>query len=169
MTAYAMRTKSLGVAFLLILSGVFSLSMRPALGDEFDPYIRVLMGDHFFEVNGNDRGTPLRVKAGQYFWIVLKNNGNFAHEVSWGRNPRYDEKHAFDNGYRENLLENVRVQIISEKFELVANDLTYFRLEPGQEAELEMTLPAEVIGEWEMGCFISPHHQNGHHLKFIVE
>ena len=63
----------------------------------------------------------------------------------------------------------MQVNIIGEKFELVANGLTYFRLEPGQEAELEMTLPAEVIGEWEMGCFISPHYQNGMHLKFIVE
>jgi uncharacterized cupredoxin-like copper-binding protein len=157
------------MALLLLLSGVASLSMRQALGDEFDPYIKVLMGDHFFEVKGNDRGTPLRVKAGQVFWIVLKNNGKFAHEISWGRNLRYDEKDPSDNGYRENLLENVQVNIIAEKFELVANDLTYFRLDPGQEAELEMTLPAEVIGEWEMGCFISPHYQNGMHLKFIVE
>ncbi len=63
----------------------------------------------------------------------------------------------------------MHVQIIGEKFELAANGLTYFRLEPGQEAELEMTLPAEVIGEWEMGCFISANYQNGMHLKFIVE
>ncbi len=100
---------------------------------------------------------------------MLKNNGKFLHDVSWGRNPRYNEKVGSDNGYRENLLENVHVQIIGEKFELAANDLTYFSLHPGQEAELEITLPAEVIGEWEMGCFISPHYQNGKHLKFIVE
>ncbi len=169
MTAYVVRTKSLGVAFLLILSGIASLPITQAFGDEFDPYIKVLMGDDFYEVKGYDKGTPLRVKAGQVFWIVLKNNGKFPHDVSWGRNPRYDEKDRSNNGYRENLLENVQVNIIGEKFELVANDLTYFRLEPGQEAELEMTLPAEVIGEWEMGCFISPHYQNGMHLKFIVE
>jgi len=169
MTAYVVRTKSLGVAFLLILSGMASLPITQAFGDEFDPYIKVLMGEYFYEVKGNDKGTPLRVKAGQVFWIVLKNNGKFGHEISWGRNPRYDEKVGSDNGYRENLLENVQVNIIGEKFELVANGLTYFRLEPGQEAELEMTLPAEVIGEWEMGCFISPHYQNGMHLKFIVE
>ncbi len=169
MTAYVVRTMSLGVAFLLILSGMASLPITQAFGDEFNPYIKVQMGEYFYEVKGNDKGTPLRVKAGQIFWIVLENTGTSEHSISWGRNPRYDEKHAFDNGYRENLLENVRVQIIGEKFELVANDLTYFSLEPGQEAELEMTLPAEVIGEWEMGCFISPHYQNGEHLKFIVE
>ena len=164
MTAYVVRTKSLGVAFLLILSGMASLPITQAFGDEFNPYIKVQMGDDFYEVKGNDKGTPLRVKAGQVFWIVLKNNGEYEHHVSWGRNliDYYD-------GYRENLLENVQVIIIGEKFELVANDLTYFSLDPGQEAELEMTLPAEVIGEWEMGCFISPHYQNGMHLKFIVE
>jgi uncharacterized cupredoxin-like copper-binding protein len=167
MTAYVVRTKSLGVAFLLILSGMASLPITQAFGDEFDPYIKVLMGDDFYEVKGYDKGTPLRVKAGQVFWIVLKNNGKFAHEISWGRN--LIDKGNYYDGYRENLLENVQVNIIGEKFELVANDLTYFRLDPGQEAELEMTLPAEVIGEWEMGCFISPHYQNGMHLKFIVE
>ncbi len=167
MTAYVVRTMSLGVAFLLILSGMASLPITQAFGDEFDPYIKVLMGDDFYEVKGYDKGTPLRVKAGQVFWIVLKNNGKFAHEISWGRN--LIDKGNYYDGYRENLLENVQVNIIGEKFELVANDLTYFRLDPGQEAELEMTLPAEVIGEWEMGCFISPHYQNGMHLKFIVE
>ncbi len=167
MTAYVVRTKSLGVAFLLILSGMASLPITQAFGDEFNPYIKVQMGDDFYEVKGNDKGTPLRVKAGQVFWIVLKNNGKFAHEISWGRNLIH--KGNYYDGYRENLLENVQVNIIGEKFELVANDLTYFRLDPGQEAELEMTLPAEVIGEWEMGCFISPHYQNGMHLKFIVE
>jgi uncharacterized cupredoxin-like copper-binding protein len=167
MTAYVVRTKSLGVAFLLILSGMASLPITQAFGDEFNPYIKVQMGEYFYEVKGNDKGTPLRVKAGQVFWIVLKNNGKFAHEISWGRN--LIDKGNYYDGYRENLLENVQVNIIGEKFELVANDLTYFRLDPGQEAELEMTLPAEVIGEWEMGCFISPHYQNGMHLKFIVE
>jgi len=167
MTAYVVRTKSLGVAFLLTLSGMASLPITQAFGAEFDPYIKVLMGDNFYEVKGYDKGTPLRVKAGQVFWIVLKNNGKFAHEISWGRN--LIDKGNYYDGYRENLLENVQVNIIGEKFELVANDLTYFRLDPGQEAELEMTLPAEVIGEWEMGCFISPHYQNGMHLKFIVE
>ena len=167
MTAYVVRTKSLGVAFLLIFSGMASLPITQAFGAEFDPYIKVLMGDSFYEVKGYDKGTPLRVKAGQVFWIVLKNNGKFAHEISWGRN--LIDKGNYYDGYRENLLENVQVNIIGEKFELVANDLTYFRLDPGQEAELEMTLPAEVIGEWEMGCFISPHYQNGMHLKFIVE
>ena len=167
MTAYVVRTKSLGVAFLLILSGMASLPITQAFGDEFNPYIKVQMGEYFYEVKGNDKGTPLRVKAGQVFWIVLKNNGKFAHEISWGRN--LIDKGNYYDGYRENLLENVQVNIIGEKFELVANDLTYFRLDPGQEAELEMTLPAEVIGEWEMGCFISPNYQNGMHLKFIVE
>ncbi len=167
MSAYVVRTKFLGVASLLILSGMASLPITQAFGDEFNPYIKVQMGEYFYEVKGNDKGTPLRVKAGQVFWIVLKNNGKFAHEISWGRN--LIDKGNYYDGYRENLLENVQVNIIGEKFELVANDLTYFRLDPGQEAELEMTLPAEVIGEWEMGCFISPHYQNGMHLKFIVE
>jgi uncharacterized cupredoxin-like copper-binding protein len=146
-----------------------SLPITQAFGAEFDPYIEVLMGDDFYEVKGNDKGTPLRVKAGQVFWIVLKNNGKFGHEISWGRNPRYDEKVGSDNGYRENLLENVQVHIQGENWHLVANGLPYIHIDPGQEVELEITLPAEVIGEWEMGCFISPHYQNGMHLKFIVE
>ncbi len=91
MTAYVVRTKSLGVAFLLILSGMASLPITQAFGAEFNPYIKVLMGDNFYEVKGYDKGAPLRVKAGQVFWIVLKNNGKFAHSISWGRNPRYDE------------------------------------------------------------------------------
>jgi uncharacterized cupredoxin-like copper-binding protein len=164
MTAYVVRTKSLGVAFLLIFSGMASLPITQAFGAEFNPYIKVLMGDSFYEVKGYDKGTPLRVKAGQVFWIVLKNNGEYEHHVSWGRNliDYYD-------GYRENLLENVQVNITGEKFRLVANGLPDFYLHPGQEAELEMTLPAEVIGEWEMGCFRPIHYQSGMHLKFIVE
>ncbi len=169
MTAYVVRTKSLGMAFLLILSGMTSLPITQAFGAEFDPYIKVLMGDNFYEVKGYDKGTPLRVKAGQVFWIVLENTGISEHSISWGRNPRYDEKVRADNGYRENLLENVQVHVQGENWHLVANGLPDIHLDPGQEVELEITLPAEVIGEWEMGCFISPSYQNGMHLKFIVE
>ncbi len=169
MTAYVVRTKSLGVAFLLILSGMASLPITQAFGHEFDPYIKVQMGDYFYEVKGIDQGTPLRVKADQIFWIVLENTGTLVHSISWGRNPRYDEKVRADNGYRENLLENVQVKVQGENWRLYANGLPDIYLDPGQEVELEMTLPAEVIGEWEMGCFRSPHYQNGMHLKFIVE
>jgi len=169
MTGYVVRTKSLGVAFLLTLSGMASLPITQAFGAEFDPYIKVLMGDSFFEVKGNDKGTPLRVKAGQIFWIVLENTGTSEHSISWGRNPRYDEKVRADNGYRENLLENVQVKVQGENWHLVANGLPDIHIDPGQEVELEITLPAEVIGEWEMGCFISANYQNGMHLKFVVE
>ena len=169
MTAYVVRTKSLGVAFLLILSGMASLPITQAFGDEFDPYIKVQMGDYYYEVKGIDQGTPLRVKAGQIFWIVLENTGTSEHSISLGRNPRYDEKVLADNGYRENLLEKVQVEVQGENWHLVANGLPYIHIDPGQEVELEITLPAEVIGEWEMGCFISPSYQNGMHLKFIVE
>ncbi len=169
MTAYVVRTKSLGVAFLLILSGMASLPITQAFGDEFNPYIKVQMGEYFYEVKGIDKGTPLRVKAGQVFWIVLKNNGTSEHSISWGRNPRYDEKVRADNGYRENLLENVQVYVQGENWHLFANGLPDIHLRPGQEVELEITLPAEVIGEWEMGCFISANYQNGMHLKFVVE
>ncbi len=169
MTAYVVRTKSLGVAFLLILSGMASLPITQAFGDEFNPYIKVQMGDYFYEVKGIDQGTPLRVKAGQIFWIVLENTGTSEHSISWGRNPRYDEKVRADNGYRENLLENVQVFVQGENWHLVANGLPDIHLDPGQEVELEITLPAEVIGEWEMGSFKSPDYQNGMHLKFIVE
>ncbi len=75
MTAYVVRTKSLGVAFLLIFSGMASLTITQAFGAEFNPYIKVLIGDNFYEVKGYDKGTPLRVKAGQVFWIVLENTG----------------------------------------------------------------------------------------------
>ncbi len=169
MTAYVVRTKSLRVAFLLTLSGMASLPITQAFGDEFNPYIKVQMGDSFYEVKGNDKGTPLRVKAGQVFWIVLENTGTSEHSISLGRNPRYDEKVRADNGYRENLLKNVQVYVQSENWHLFANGLPDIHLRPGQEVELEITLPAEVIGEWEMGCFISPYYQNGMHLKFIVE
>jgi uncharacterized cupredoxin-like copper-binding protein len=98
---------------------------------------------------------------------VLKNNGENEHHVSWGRN--LIDKGNYYGGYRENLLENVQVNITGEKFRLVANGLPDFYLHPGQEAELEMTLPAEVIGEWEMGCFRPIHYESGMHLKFIVE
>ena len=79
------------------------------------------------------------------------------------------DKGNYYDGYRDNLLETVQVKILGQKFRLVANGLPDFYLHPGQEAELEMTLPAEVLGEWEMGCFRPNHYESGMHLKFIVE
>ena len=61
--------------------------------DDYEPVIVISMGEHFFEVPGQDRGTPIKVKAGRVYFIQLRNDGKQEHNVEWGRDVLSGEQH----------------------------------------------------------------------------
>jgi hypothetical protein len=56
--------------------------------DDYDPLIVISMGDHFFEVPGLERDTPIKVKAGRVYFLQIRNDGKQEHNVEWGREVR---------------------------------------------------------------------------------
>ncbi len=138
-----------------------------ASADDYEPVLVISMGDHFFEVPGLERGTPIKVRAGRVYFIQLRNNGKQEHNVAWGRDVL--TKDGVPWGYVTSLFGHVPVTITHRLLDMKVDGLREMNLKAGQEVELELTIPEGVRGEWELGCFIPGHYHEGMTVPFIVE
>ena len=158
----------LRIAFALAvaLSGIGGRPL-PASADDYEPVIVISMGDHFFEVPGLQRGTPIRVKAGRLYFLQIRNDGKQEHNLAWGRDVL--TKDGVPWGYATSLFGYVPVKITHKTVDMVVDGLRDMNMKAGQEVELELTLPESARGEWEIGCFRPGHYHGGMSVPFIVE
>lgn len=164
--------------FFLPLLLAFSVSPAWAHGDDHDDdvtVVRVVMGEMYFQVDGEEKGAPLRLQAGQRYELVFKNVGQMKHEVLLGRDVIVSDGRPSD--YREHLLGSVEVGIEIETtvdgqkrdIEIEAAGIKELELEPGTELALNFMLPAKAKGKWELGCFIAGHYEAGMRLDLLIE
>ncbi|MBI4200187.1 MAG: hypothetical protein HY535_06920 [Chloroflexi bacterium] len=137
--------------------------------------IEVLLGEYFFQMEDRAKGSPLVLQAGRKYEIEFVNMGSELHEVLLGRGlVRAGGKPA---RYQKSLLEGVPVEVegktvVGDKlraFEVEAEGLEELELEPGVELEIEFTLPADRVGEWELACLVPGHYEAGMRLPVVVE
>lgn len=128
--------------------------------------IRITMNEYKFEPD------TIRVKAGQEVRLVLVNAGRRDHELMIGRNVRSGNP----AGYHTDFFAGLSPQVSGEKIkkeeeEAEAHAGFMVALEPGGRATLVFTVPADRVGEWEMGCFEEngSHYLSGMKGKLVVE
>ena len=114
--------------------------------------LKILVGEFFFQVEGQEKNAPLVLETGTEYELVFKNVGVVLHEVILGREVKLEEGRAV--GYQERLLEDVEVET---------------QLGPGVELRVAFTLPDERAGEWEIGCFIPGHYEAGMHAPLSIK
>lgn len=162
--------------FLLLLVLPLNLALADEHGQEQSTTeIRVLLGEMYFQVDGQDKGTPLRLKAGQRYELVFENVGHMKHEVLLGR--EVIERDGRPSDYREHLLATTPVDIEIEttiagqqrELEIEASGITELELDPGVRITVSFELPPQAKGNWELGCFITGHYEAGMHLPLLVE
>lgn len=169
-----MRLSKILLSLLLILP--FGGTM--AHGDDHDndtTEIRILMGEMYFQVEGQEKNEALHLKAGKRYELVFKNVGAMKHEVLLGRD--LIKRDGAPTGYREHLLRNVEVEVEIDmlidgkkrEVEIEAFGIKELELEPGVELEASFKLPQQSKGQWEMGCFIAGHYEGGMRMDVIVE
>lgn len=44
----------------------------------------------------------------------------------------------------------------------------FFQLQPGVELEVEVTMPKDRVGEWELACFVPGHYEAGMHVPVNI-
>lgn len=151
----------------LLLTLLFT---QPDVGraqEDYDPVIVISMGDHFFEVPGTDRDTPITVKAGRPYFLQIRNNGKQEHNVEWGRVVL--TKDGMPEVYATHLMGHVPVKIMNKAWDVSVDGLRDLNMKPGQEVELEVIFPESARGDWEIGCFRPGHYDAGMRIPFIVE
>lgn len=137
--------------------------------------VRIVMGEMYFQVDGEAKGIPLRLQAGKRYELEFQNSGQMKHEVLFGRDVVVRDGRPRD--YREHLLSSTEVDIEVETMvngqkrdvEIEAAGIKEVELEPGTKLTLSFTLPAEAKGKWELGCFIAGHYEAGMRLDLLVE
>lgn len=136
--------------------------------EEYDPIVVISMGDHFFEVPGTERGTPITVKAGRPYFLQIRNDGKQEHNVEWGRGVLTKEGGAPEL-YATQLMGHVPVKLMNKFWDASVDGLRDLNMKPGQEVELEVIFPESARGDWEIGCFRPGHYDAGMRVPFIVE
>lgn len=168
-----MRSIRLLLPFLLLLPCGAALAHGDDDHDAIE--VRILMGEMYFQVDGQAKGEPLRLQAGQDYQLIFDNVGAMIHEVQIGRDPVAENGRY--SGYRKHLLANVSVEIAADTvidgrkraMKAVAFGLEELYADPGVKLALRFELPAEAKGRWEIGCFIPGHYEGGMKLDVIVE
>ncbi len=127
--------------------------------------------------------------AGQKVRLVIENNGAKDHEFMIGRNLMYNDAGAPD-GFEEDFFMAMADQINAQPAmgamvmmngevmggmdmgEEMSDHMGWMLVSPtgSGQSVIEFTVPEDVVGEWEMGCFEDDgtHYDDGMHGKVIV-
>lgn len=139
--------------------------------------INVILDEMSLHVEGQDKKSPLVLKAGQPYKIVFENRGLVTHEVLMGRGVQEVEGEPGEFEYAEGLLSNIKVMVTAawktendkKIFYAVTNGIEEIELDSSVRMAILFTLPDEARGVWELGCFKPGHYQMGMKLPLIVE
>ena len=130
---------------------------------------------HFASTEGV-KGGPFKLPAGKTVGMHFVNKGEKLHEFMIGRTPETVEGKV--DGYQTNLFEKVAADVFvyasGKMVETGGSRFGEIEVEPGAEVWLRATFPAEMKGEWEIGCFVQEPNAKGHYdqgmkAKLIIE
>lgn len=143
--------------FRLIGLCVLCVLALPAFAQDDEPVsYTILINDYTFNVEGQETGEGLTLQAGQMYRLVFRNDGIVKHEVLFGRDPSQID--GFFNDYGEHMLASTETAVfgvmMEATFEVEAFGLRELELTHGQELTVEFTLSEDLIGMWEIGCFV---------------
>lgn len=162
---------------VVALSLMLSTGLTQAHGDHNhgkSTVVLIQVGPAGFQVAGQAKGAPLRLKAGERYELVFENVGTAEHEVRLGREPVSKGR---GRGFKDSLLRNVTVLVMGQQpvagqlrtVEVEAFGLRQLFLEPGTGLVVSFRLPATAKGAWELGSFIGTQYESGMRLELIVE
>jgi uncharacterized cupredoxin-like copper-binding protein len=125
------------------------------------------------------KGGPFRLPAGKTVGIHFVNKGEKKHEFLFGRTVLKTPQGQLD-GYQVNLFEKVAADLFvyyypsGKMVEIGGAKFEEIEVEPGAEVWIRVNFPAELKGEWEIGCFVEEPGEKGHYdqgmkAKLIVE
>jgi hypothetical protein len=117
----------------------------------------IVINDYTFAVEGQPPGEGLTLQAGQLYRLMFRNDGLVKHEVLFGREAIQTD--GFFTDYAEHLLIETETAVfgvmMEDTFEIETFGLHELELTHGQELAVEFTLPEDLIGMWELGCFVA--------------
>jgi uncharacterized cupredoxin-like copper-binding protein len=155
----------------LVIALVALALIGSAIAQGVERTVTVRVGECYFQVDGQERNAPLELQAVMPYRVTFVNEGSMMHRVKLGRGVVVEEGVPF--AYFENLFDGVPLRVsgvagAGAAFRIDTSFLTQIDLAPGAELVVTFTLPSTARGDWEIGCFITDHYENGHHAVLVV-
>lgn len=139
--------KVAGAVALAGVAGTATFTRTASAHTDIDEEITIIMGDLFFQQEGQGKGEAIRVSANKVVRLIFRNEGAVLHDAHFGRGADLDGRK-----YGENL---------SAPFDML-------EIPAGSEAWLTFTFNDDQKGDWEIGCFQAGHYEAGMKSPFIV-
>lgn len=126
------------------------------------------MYELYFANPQGQKNPTFTLPAGKTVGIHIHNEGTLMHEIAIGRTVKKD------GDYEQNLTELVESDVFfyygEVKAELGGATYGEIEVEPGvKDIWIRITVPANLKGEWEIGCFVEGHYEGGMHAKLVFE
>lgn len=129
--------------------------------------VQIDMYDFYFATPKGEKNPTIRLPAGKTVGLHLHNEGKVVHELAIGRKPKAD------GGYGEVLTELVPVDLFfyygDVKAEVEEAQFGELEVDAGiQHVWMRLQIPPEFRGEWEIGCFVEGHYEQGMKTTLVV-
>ena len=130
--------------------------------------LEIDMGDYFFGNTQGQKNPTFTLPAGKIVGIHLHNEGTVLHEIAIGRTLKKD------GDYETTLTKLVPSDVFfyygTARAEI--GGATYGEIEVDKDMRdvwIRFNVPANLKGEWEIGCFTPEHYDKGMHAKIIFQ
>lgn len=157
--------------------------LKPAAAQEpkgLEATLTIVMGETpdgmYFANPEGVIGGGFRIAAGKLVGLHLVNRGARTHELMMGQKPGAMPGQM--HGYAVNLFHEVAADIFvypaGTKIEVGGSRFAEIEVGPGADLWIRTTFPAELKGEWEMGCFVHEsnersHYEQGMKARLLIE
>jgi len=126
------------------------------------------MYELYFANPQGQKNPTIKLPAGKTVGIHIHNEGTLMHEIAIGRTVKKG------GDYEQTLTELVESDVFfyygEAKAELGGAKYGEVEVEPGvKDIWIRMTVPAELKGEWEIGCFVEGHYEGGMRATIVFE
>ena len=126
------------------------------------------MGENYFGNVQGQKNPTFTLPTGKTIGIHIHNEGTVLHELVIGR------KLKAGGDYEETLTQLVESDVFFYYGEVKAElgGATYGEVEMDQgvrDVWIRINVPANLKGEWELGCFAPEHYEKGMHAKLIFQ
>jgi uncharacterized cupredoxin-like copper-binding protein len=140
---------------------------HPLQPKRLEAAVEIDMYEFYFANSQGEKNPTFTLPAGKTVGIHIHNEGGIVHELAIGRNLK-------EGAYEEILTELVPSDLFfyygDVKAEIEDAEFGELEVEPGvRDIWIRMTIPTELSGEWELGCFVEGHYENGMHAVLIAE
>lgn len=163
------RTRTVRTMWTQVVAvAAIALAGSLALAQDAEPMqVRIEMGEYYFQVEGQEQNEAIVLQAGQPYELVFANVGMLEHEVLIGRELLVED--GVPDGYETNLLGAVVTDVFEDDWMVRMSGMIEFELEEDESLTMLVTVPEDLVGTWEIGCFIPGHYQAGMKAPFVIE